>query len=56
MMSPTQFAVRRAKLNAELDVAWRAGNVPQMQAALAGLTTLYRSMYGPLQARAAAPN
>jgi hypothetical protein len=45
-MSPTQFAVRRAKLDAELEVARRAGDVPQMRSSLAGLTALYTAMYG----------
>jgi hypothetical protein len=45
-MSPTRFAVRKAQLNAELETARLAGNIKRMQVALAGLTNLYRAMYG----------
>jgi len=45
-MSSTQFAARRAKFNAELEVARRAGDVQQMRSSLANLTALYIAMYG----------
>jgi hypothetical protein len=45
-MSPTYFEVQRAKLDAELEVARKAGDLPQMQFLLAGLTGLYRAMFG----------
>jgi hypothetical protein len=45
-MSPTQFAVRQAKINAELETARKAGDMLRMQIALAGLTSLNRAMYG----------
>jgi hypothetical protein len=46
MMSPTQYQVSRAKLDAELEAARKAGDVPRMQMSLAGLTALRRAMYG----------
>jgi hypothetical protein len=48
-MSPTYFEVQRAKLDAELEIARKAGDLPQMQTSLAGLTDLYRAMYGQPQ-------
>jgi len=45
-MSPTQYVVQCAKLDAELDSARTAGDLPWMQRALAGLTALRRAMYG----------
>jgi hypothetical protein len=46
MMSPTQYVVQCAKLDAELEVARKAGDLPRMQRALAGLTALRMAMYG----------
>jgi hypothetical protein len=46
-MSPTFYVVHFAKLEAELAAARPAGDVPRMQVAIAGLTGLIRSMYGP---------
>jgi hypothetical protein len=45
-MSPTYYVVHRAKLETELETARRAGDLPRMQVALAGLTGLNRAMYG----------
>ena len=45
-MSPTQYELSRAKLDAELDAARKAGDVPRMQMSLAGLIALFKSMYG----------
>jgi hypothetical protein len=45
-MSPTYYAVHLTKLEAELENARLADDFPRMQAALAGLTHLNRSMYG----------
>ncbi|WP_168212937.1 MULTISPECIES: hypothetical protein [unclassified Bradyrhizobium] len=45
-MSPTYYVVHRAKFEADLEAARVAGDMPGMQAALAGLTNLCRAMYG----------
>jgi hypothetical protein len=45
-MSPTQFVVRAAELNKQLEAARRVGDIPRMQRALSGLTSLRRAMYG----------
>jgi hypothetical protein len=45
-MSPTYYEVHRARLDQELEIARKAGDMPRMQAALAGLTSLNRAMYG----------
>ena len=45
-MSPTYYAVQTAKFDADLDAARHAGDIPRLQAALAGLTSLNRAMYG----------
>jgi hypothetical protein len=45
-MSPTRYVVTKARLNAELETARLAGDMPGMQRALAGLTSLRRAMYG----------
>jgi hypothetical protein len=45
-MSPTYYVVHRAKLEAELETARLAGNLPRMQVALVDLTGLHRAMYG----------
>jgi hypothetical protein len=50
-MSPTQAAVRRMKLNAELELARKAGDLRGMQMALASLTSLNRVLYGTPEAR-----
>jgi hypothetical protein len=46
MMSPTQFAVRAAEFNKQLEVSRHVGDILRMQRALAGLTSLNRAMYG----------
>jgi hypothetical protein len=43
-MSPTYYVVHRAKFEADLETARQAGDLPRMQAALAGLTALNRAM------------
>lgn len=45
-MSPTYYAVQRAKLEGELETARKANDFRRMQAALAGLTDLNRRAYG----------
>jgi hypothetical protein len=49
-MSPTYFAVRNAELNAKLQAARLAGDIPSVQALLGEKTSLLRSMYGQLSA------
>ena len=50
-MSPARFEVEKAQLNRDLERARLAGDLPGMQAALSGLTSLYRAYYGhPLAA------
>jgi hypothetical protein len=44
-MSPTQAAVRLAKLYSDLEAARKAGDMRAMQIALTGLTSLHRVMY-----------
>jgi hypothetical protein len=45
-MSPTYFyVVHRAKFDAEVEIARKAGDITGMQRALAGLTALNRAMY-----------
>jgi len=45
-MSPTCHAVKKARLNRDLEAARKAGDMPRMQAALSALTNLNRHMYG----------
>jgi hypothetical protein len=45
-MSPTQFVVRCAELNRDLDAARRAGDLPRVRSILAEKTSLLRAMYG----------
>jgi hypothetical protein len=45
-MSPTYFAVQMARVDAELEVARKAGDLPRMQRLLGEATSLLRSMYG----------
>jgi hypothetical protein len=45
-MSPTYCVVHRVKVDAELEIARKAGDIAGMQRALAGLTALNRAMYG----------
>jgi hypothetical protein len=40
-MSPTQYELSRAKLDAELEAARKAGDVPRMQMSLAALIALF---------------
>lgn len=47
-MSPTQFAVRNAELNRQLEAARLAGNIGRMQILLQQKTSLRRSRYGQL--------
>lgn len=46
MISPTQFVVRKAEANRELESARLSKNFPAMQAALARLTQLNNAYYG----------
>ena len=46
-MSPTQYELSRAKLDAELEAARKAGDIPRMQMSIAGLIALFKSMYAP---------
>jgi hypothetical protein len=45
-MSPTQFAVRSADLNKQLEAARSDGDIHRIQRALSGLTSLNRSING----------
>jgi hypothetical protein len=45
-MSPTYYAVQKARLDRDLEAARKAGDFPRMQVALAGLTSLMHRMYG----------
>ena len=45
-MSPTQFVVRCAELNRDLEAARRAGDLSRMRSILAEKTSLLRAMYG----------
>jgi hypothetical protein len=47
-MSATFYVVHRVKFEADLEAARVAGDLPRMQAALAGLISLNRPMYGQL--------
>jgi hypothetical protein len=50
-MSPTRFAVENARLDREAEPARRAGDIPGLQAVMAGKTQLLRAYYGhPLAA------
>ena len=50
-MSPTRFEVEKARLDQEADRARLAGDMPALQAAMAGLTQLLHAYYGsPLAA------
>ena len=44
-MSQTQYELSRAKLDAELEAARKAGDVSRMQMSIAGLMALFKSMY-----------
>jgi hypothetical protein len=45
-MSPTFFAVQMARVDAEIEIARRAGDLDSLQRLLAEATVLLRSMYG----------
>jgi len=45
-MSQTLYEHSRAKLDAELEAARKAGDIPRMQMSIAGLIALFKSMYG----------
>jgi hypothetical protein len=45
-MSPTYFAVQMARIDEELEIARKAGDLQDMQLLLAEATSLLRSMYG----------
>ena len=55
-MSQTQYELSRAKLDAELEAARKAGDVSRMQMSIAGLMALFKSMYArPPNVRTLAP-
>jgi hypothetical protein len=45
-MSPTYFVVQMARVDEELEVARKAGDLQRMQRLLAEATSLLKSMYG----------
>jgi hypothetical protein len=45
-MSPTYFAVRNAEIDAKLEAARLAGDIPSMQALLGEKTSLLHAMFG----------
>ena len=45
-MSPTQFAVTKAKIDERCETASRAGDLAEMQRCMSELTSLHRAYYG----------
>jgi hypothetical protein len=55
-MSPTQFEVKKAHIEREASQARMANDLPRLHAAMAEMTALLRSYYGPHTGQQSAAN